>query len=141
MRKIMLLCFMLLAPNAHAFPAAEATTYDVKLRIGDTLHHDVLVLKGGPGFRGPLSGTFTVPGVFTSDLTGTFHCHPWNGYCQLQFEIIAREHGSEFKVLFRASTPMFEEQELTGEAHLEDGTLLGSFTATRRNETAHEPGL
>lgn len=134
MRKIMLLCFMLITHRAYAFPDGGAATYDVKLQIGNTLHHDILVLNSGSGLRGPLSGTFTVPGVFTSDLSGSFHCHPWNGFCLLHFEIIARENGQEFKVRFQASAPIFEQGELTGEAHLENGQLLGTFTANRRTQ-------
>lgn len=134
-----LISFLILltaATTTFAFPNATDTVYDMHIRIGNTDFQDVLLLRGASSniitYRGPLRGSITVPGVFTSELSGRAHCHPWNGVCALSFEIMARENGREFLVRYRASMSSSSDSEITGSAYLEDGSLLGNFTAIKR---------
>lgn len=127
-------------------PGADLLTgrYNMVIKIGDKVFHDELILSGTGstyifGYKGPLSGSLTVPGVFSSPLTGRASCSAWSLSCNISFEIVAVENGQSFKVLYAATigketdnigdtvTPF-----LVGTATLENGKFLGNFFAYKR---------
>jgi hypothetical protein len=117
--------------------------YQMKLTIGERIFDDVMVLESIrgeiplAGFRGDIQGEVIVPGVFSAPLKGEMYCQIVS--CRFEFTIIAKENGKEFAVLYSGrlsnyqdfiygSSPVFQ-----GEARLQSGELLGSFTATRED--------
>lgn len=121
-----------------------AGTYQMEIKIGERQFTDILVLKGErnlPIFQqaGPVYGSLEVPGVFVADLTGKYSCSgPWGGICKLNFTILARENGQEFIVNYEASLANYygalsgAPAILEGTAKLENGELLGNFTAIQQ---------
>lgn len=136
MKKLALTALLAVLPFQARAGGLFSGTYDMKIQIGEREFHDVLVLESDSGhvhpiaYAGKLTGTVTVPGVFSSPLTGSVRCHPWSAMCVLNFEIIARENGREFKVRYQGAAG-YEERDFTGRAFLENGEVLGDFTATR----------
>jgi hypothetical protein len=121
--------------------------YAVELKIGDRTYLDQMELKGQDRpiqmtfFRGPIIGTMTVPGAFSSPISGEGYCSAWMASCQLDFDIEAHEQGQMYKVHYRAETQMDNYLNvssqttfpiLTGTATLENGELLGTFVATKQ---------
>jgi len=123
-------------------PGDLAGTYHMEIKISERDFTDILVLKGRLPVRShnaSLAGTLEVPGVFLADLAGKSYCSgPWGGVCQLSFAIVARENGQEFKVNYQATVANYYEAFsgapviLEGSATLENGDLLGNFTATQQ---------
>lgn len=121
-----------------------AGTYKMAIKIGARDFTDILVIKGERDLPVrmhsiPITGTLEVPGVFVADLTGNSFCSgPWNSMCQLTFAIVARENGQEFIVNYEASLANYygalsgAPAILEGKATLENGELLGNFTATQQ---------
>jgi hypothetical protein len=120
--------------------------YQMDLTVGDHLFKDFLLLKGAnkplslQAFDGPITGTVTVPGVFTSDLKGHAKCSEKTSTCHLHFVVVAHEGGRDFKVFYRAEVTRKNYLKaisnnqpaiLTGTATLENGQPLGPFVATR----------
>lgn len=123
--------------------------YLMELKIGDRVFIDHMDLQGQGQplllrvFNGAITGTVTVPGIFTSDLKGQGHCSESSASCELNFVIIAHEHGRDYKVFYHAeltkenylralsgkSPPV-----LTGTASLEDGQHLGPFKAIKQSK-------
>lgn len=136
--------FSLLIPLcARANPPGDlAGTYHMEIKIGERDFTDILVLQGRIPVRphsAPLTGTLEVPGVFRADLTGNSFCSgPWSGFCQLSFAIVARENGQEFTVNYHATVANYFAAYtggaviLEGSATIENGELLGNFTATQQ---------
>jgi hypothetical protein len=116
----------------------------MEIKIGEREFTDILILKGErnlPVFQqsGPVLGSLEVPGVFIADLTGRYSCSgPWGGICKLNFRILARENGQEFKVNYQAKLANYYDVYtgaaaiLNGSATLENGDLLGNFIATQQ---------
>ena len=120
--------------------------YEMEIQIGDTLFKDILELHGVdaaynmPPFKGPITGSITVPGIFTSPLTGKAQCIIWSGICAVNFEIVAHENDQDFKVIYvgtfphQLGSPDSAPLVLIGTARLENGDLLGNFKATRHEK-------
>jgi hypothetical protein len=119
----------------------HAGHYEMQLKVGEKVFHDLVDIKveADSDFRkSKLSGVLTVPGVFTSPLTGSSQYIPWNFAHYFSFEITAVENGQSYKVFytgelkddFMVNTP----KTMTGEARLEDKSLLGTFIAVLKNE-------
>lgn len=127
-----------------AWAGGLAGTYQMAIRIGEHDFVDILVLKGDRGLPVrmhsiPITGTLEVPGVFVADLRGNSFCSgPWTSMCKLSFAILARENGQEFIVNYEASLANYygalsgAPAILEGSATLENGDLLGNFTATQQ---------
>ncbi len=129
--KFLFLVHLLFASTALA---ALDGTYLMKLKIGEKIFDDILVLEGVNGpidyySRGPLKGSVTVSNAFSVPLAGNVSCSVWIGICNLDFEITAVENGNSFKVFYSGEYTLA--QSFTGSAHLENGDLLGTFEATR----------
>ena len=141
MRLLVLLCFFaLFASLARANELSGR--YHMEIQIGDRPFVDILRLDGPlpipHNFRA-LSGSLTVADVFTSPLQGTSHCSLWVARCALHFEITAVENGQSFRVLYQAELANYFDvmvgahpAVLTGKATLENGELLGNFTAAQQ---------
>jgi hypothetical protein len=121
-------------------------TYAMEIQIGKTLFKDIFVLKGSASsidlnfFNGQIEGHITVPGVFSSPLSGTALCDSDEKKCELKFEIVAHEKGQDFKVFYHAQIPEMAfnairagelQPILQGVARLENGEILGDFKAHR----------
>ncbi len=123
-------------------PGDLAGTYHMEIRIAERDFTDILVLRGSLPVRSHnslITGTLEVPGIFLADLSGKSFCSgPWGGVCQLSFAIVARENGQEFRVNYQATVANYYEAYsgaaaiLEGRATLENGDLLGNFTATQQ---------
>ncbi|WP_413287578.1 hypothetical protein [Bdellovibrio sp. HCB337] len=122
--------------------------YRLELTIKGKVFVDHLTLKGKNGpieltdFNGGIIGTMEVPGMFTSPLRGgRGNCNTWNLTCGFYFWIEANENGQTYKVNYTAqmSRKNYQEVErgegpavLTGKATFKDGSVLGTFTATKQ---------
>lgn len=145
--KLKCMCVMLLLfPNlglASSFGTLDGR-YDMVIEIKGKIFHDILEIRGKDkpiireGFFGPIEGSLTVPNAFTSPLTGRASCSAWIFQCSLTFSIIADENGQTYKVNYKGRSRLTNERGehiakpavITGEAYLEDDSLLGKFTAT-----------
>ncbi|QDK37560.1 hypothetical protein [Bdellovibrio sp. NC01] len=131
---------------AHAADGILDGHYAVEMQIGQRLFHDEMNLQGASpialrNFTGAISGNIVVPGVFESPLEGQAVCSEANLSCELEFTILVNEGGEPYKVRYvaeihgedyiRAAT-LKAEPVLRGSAYLEDGKLMGTFTATRK---------
>ena len=135
---------LLIPFSAKAAGGNLAGTYRMEIRIGERDFTDILVIKGDrelavSGHSGPITGTLEVPGVFIAALEGGSFClGAWVAKCRLEFAIVARENGEDFKVHYRAQLANYFEAYggaaaiLKGHATLENGALLGNFTATQQ---------
>ena len=90
--------------------------------------------------NGSFAGTLTVPGVFTAELEKTSYTIMfWADIVQINFEIVAKENGKEFRVRYNAVQNIEQDsrsghQTLNGTATLEDDTILGTFVAIKIKE-------
>lgn len=139
MKKQLLIIVGLLGLCPHTYATEDIAQligkYDMELKVGETIFHDVLDIQevkndnaGGGTFR----GTLTVPGVFTATLENAeyaLNSHSFSVVLTLSFEIKANEHGSQFQVRYVGS--LTYDEIIMGEARLEDGSLLGKFMAKR----------
>ena len=119
-------------------------SYEMEIEIGSRTFIDKLQLAGVDGpiglkeFSGKVTGEITVPGLFTAPLTGTAKCSSETTSCQIKFEITATEGGQQFLVRYEAEISGQDYQnavsgnelpQLRGTAFLEDGRVLGNFSA------------
>ena len=126
---ILALGLTLFSGAAFAAPIEKLNgSYDVQTQIGDRLFHDQLQLVVSP--EGGLSGTLTVTGVFSAEVSGAIQTE--NESAVLYFSILAHENNQDFKVNYRAEVTTTEPVVLTGQARLENGDLLGNFTAYQK---------
>ncbi len=138
---------LILTAQAQATDHGLDGNYEVHLKVGDRIFLDQMEIKGKDGeiklqsFHGSITGTMTVPGNFTSPLSGEGHCSEKDSLCELDFDIDAHEQGQAYKVHYQAKIQGAHYQKvvadeatpvLTGTATLEDGQLLGTFEATRQ---------
>ncbi len=102
------------------FSAHGESIYRATTTIGNRTFQDILIIES----FNPLKGTLTVPGVFSAPI------QDMNGLGDsLNFGIVAKERGEEFKVYYKLKTlPGYA---LKGTANLEDGGLLGTVHAQR----------
>jgi hypothetical protein len=118
--------------------------YTINMKIGNHSFVDEMEIQGQPGpillksYGGDITGNLTVPGAFTSGLTGNAKCTMWGGFCELQFQIMANEQNQSYRVYYQATLPLKNYNDslvhgkpvvLSGSAYLEDGKLLGQFQA------------
>lgn len=115
--------------------------YQMKLKVGERVFDDVMVLESPQGeirlngFRGDITGEVIVPGIFSAPLKGDLLCH--GASCEFKFMILARENGEVFEVYYDGKLSNFYEviygsaPEFKGEARFKGGELLGSFVATK----------
>lgn len=128
------------------FPTLDGT-YDVDMKIGDRHIQDRMVLYGVNGpirinfFDGEIGGVIIVPEVFSAPIQGSGYCSLWASRCVFKFEITARENGKEFRVFYEATLTenLFnlalgnsQSVTLAGVAKLENGEVLGTYTAMKR---------
>lgn len=121
--------------------------YLMELKIGDRVFIDHMDLQGQEGsihlqaFNGGITGTITVPGIFTAHLNGQGNCSESSSSCELNFVINAHEGGKYYKVFYHAKLTNEDYLRalsrkappvLTGTASLEDGQLLGPFEAIKQ---------
>jgi len=111
--------------------------YDMEIKIGEKVFHDILDIQSLSETdiqKGSFKGTLTVPGVFTADLEKTsYFIMFWAGIVRINFEIVAKENDKEFRVKYSAEKNNNGDV-LIGNATLEDGSLLGTFTAIKNKE-------
>ena len=109
-------------------------TYDMPIKIGETDFIDVVELKTSKinYYQAQLTGTLTVPNAFTADLDGEVRLTLWARLYTFNFTITARENGQEFKVKYVGEFISDDQTRMEGSAYLEDGKLLGHFTAVNR---------
>lgn len=134
--------------GAHAFNAVPVLDgyYAMKLKIGEKVFDDELVLKGaqGPillqGYDDSIQGLIKVPGIFESPFEGSAQCSSVSLLCELDFTIVATENGGSYKVRYKAQLDSDSYLKvvqqglppvLKGAAYYEDGQILGTFEATR----------
>ena len=130
------LVFMLLLSHlarANEFSFIDGD-YDMQLRIGETTFNDevALVTRKIHFMKAELTGSVTVPDVFKSELTGKVQYAVWAGIYFINFTILARENGQEFKVHYKGQFNTANITQMEGTATLEDGKLLGNFIAVKR---------
>ncbi|MBI2027143.1 MAG: hypothetical protein HYS98_04985 [Deltaproteobacteria bacterium] len=119
--------------------------YDMKITIGDKVFDDILHFDSvsedhfchtdSGVFCGDIEGKLIVPGVFEAVLeVGTYYVDysKLSGQLEFQFYILAQENGKQFYVHY--SGVQDNENTLIGEARLADESLLGTFTAHKREE-------
>ncbi|WP_374035155.1 hypothetical protein ACES2I_04975 [Bdellovibrio bacteriovorus] len=121
--------------------------YRVELTIGDKVFIDQMTLQGKDKpmalqeFQGEFVGTMIVPGSFTSPITGSGYCTYEGPQCDLNFSIVANENGQSYKVNYTAKVDAQNYKKyqsdigpliITGIATLEDGSVLGEYTATKQ---------
>lgn len=121
--------------------------YRVELTIGDKVFIDEMTLKGKEKpmdlgeFQGEFVGIMIVPGAFTSPITGSGYCTSRDQLCALNFSIVANENGQSYKVNYTAKVDAQNYKKyqsdtgpliITGTATLEDGSVLGEYTATKQ---------
>lgn len=107
------------------------TIFRATIDIGGRKFHDLITIDNMPKENPPgdhqISGTLTVPGVFTVPAKGLFvGCLNVVEVCKplLNIEIEAVENGNRFKVFYRMELSE-DHSTLTGLARLEDGSVLG----------------
>jgi hypothetical protein len=107
------------------------TIYRATIDIGGRKFHDLIAIDNLPKDNPPgdhqISGTFTVPGVFTVPTKGFFvGCLNGVEVCKplLNIDIEAVENGNKFKVFYRMELSE-DHSTLTGLARLENGSVLG----------------
>lgn len=129
-------------PNAVALDG----DYKVELTIGDKVFIDHMTLKGKDSpieitkFQGDITGSMTVPGMFTSPLEGSGYCTKRGFVCRMDFAIEANENGQKYKVKYSLNMGQLNFRKafrgegvvFNGSAYLEDGKLLGHYTATKQ---------
>lgn len=139
-------CASFVLANPAPYPVLDGD-YRVELTIDGKVFVDFMTLKGKDGaiaiddFGGDITGTMTVPGMFTSPLTGEGYCTNWGFHCTFDFSIEANENGKtyvvkytatmgakDFRAYARGQAPAI----LTGTAALEDGKVLGTYIATKQ---------
>lgn len=124
----------LLSRLAHAdqFSVLDGV-YDMHIKISDQAFVDELDLKtySTDFATAGLSGFVTVPERFKAELTGTARFLKSSGAYYVNFTIVAHENGRDFKVVYRCQLANGS-SDLQGSAYLEDGSLLGDFTAVKR---------
>ena len=136
-----------MATQAKATEPVLDGHYRMDLKIGDRVFVDQLDLRGEGqplslrSFVGPIAGLVTVPGIFSSALTGQGQCSEKTSSCTFDFVIVAHEGGQDYKVLYHAElTPENYLKALSGKnppvlsgaASLEDGQVLGPFEAIKQ---------
>ena len=136
--KIGFIAFVFILLLSHLARADEFTfidgTYDMQIKIGDTTFNDqVEFVTRERGFlEAELSGFVTVPNAFRAELTGRVQYGAWVGIYFVNFTIVARENGQEFKVNYKGQINTADYNRMEGTATLEDGKLLGNFIAVKR---------
>lgn len=150
LKLILLLLIPSFAPaQSLASKAADlAGIYEMALVIGEKTFHDTLIIESTQPmpidtYSGELQGSITVPNVFSAPLQGNANCLLFRlSKCTLNFEILADENGHQFKVFYKAELKGYNYYDslfnggapiLIGEAALENGELLGRFTAKKVN--------
>lgn len=137
---------LMLTCSAHAALTVDGN-YKMKLKIGDKFYDDVMELHGkdfeisAMKYQGKLKGSITVPNVFKADLEGFGDCSYEALVCKFNFEIMARENGDEYKVIYQATLSGLDYKNfvrgatksvrLTGTAATADGIVFGTFEAIR----------
>lgn len=140
---------VLLMNSADATPR-ELTLdghYQMDLTIRDKVFKDEMVLKGAKGtinylyYIGDITGSITVPGVFTSVIEkGTAYNTGRGQLVSLDFKITASENGSQFQVHYKGRVKREDHSvilngkmpiTLYGEAYLDNNELLGTFKAVK----------
>jgi hypothetical protein len=148
MKSLLIVCLVTMAAfTVNAESVILDGTYEVLMQIGDTLYHDEMVLQGASGpinpvdFYGDLKGQITVPNAFTAPLIGNGFCTPWVGHCNFKFEIVAHEGNQDYKVFYEAQIKPRDygkivrgemNPQMSGTAKLENGEVLGTFTAIKK---------
>lgn len=128
------------------FTTSMDGTYEMEIKIGETLFKDIIVLKGGNAeitlgyFNGDIEGSVSVANSFTAPLIGKASCDRWGMSCYLEFEILAHENGKDFKVKYVGHLSNYfkvlnaiENPKFEGKAYLADGSELGSYVANFKN--------
>lgn len=132
-----LFSLLFLSPSVGAFPARILEgRYEVEFQTSDRLFHDEMRVTNVSA-NGEVSGTFTVPGVFMSDLGGAraeVRSGGGKSEISLRFFVTAREGGEEYRVYFSLSGLAEARLLLTGEATLDDGRVVAKVRAHRRKE-------
>ena len=138
---------ILLALQGKAAEPVLDGQYKINMQIGSQSYVDMMEIHGKKSpallksFGGEIGGTLTVPGAFTSGLSGEAKCTMWGGFCELHFQIVAQEQGKYYRVYYQAILPLKNYNAallngkpvvLSGSAYLEDGQLLGTFQAMQQ---------
>jgi hypothetical protein len=121
MKKLLLVVALVISQNIFA-----ETIFVLPTKIGDKVFNDVLVLNDTVPVFTKLTGSLTVPGVFTSPLINGRRSANWAGE-QYQFSIIARENGTETKINYEFGYLHSGEPGMHGTLSLEDGTVIGEI--------------
>ncbi len=135
------------AGECEFFANSMDGTYEMEIKIGETLFKDTVVLKGKSSeitlgyFNGEIEGSVSVTNSFTAPLTGTASCDRRGMGCYLEFEITAHENGKDFKVKYVGHLTNYfkflnaiEDPKFEGKAFLEDGSELGSYVSLFKNQ-------
>lgn len=147
--KFLTLLALLISPicQAQLSPPTLEGRYEMQLDINGTIFSDIMELKGKnqpitlSDFSGELNGSIEVPGMFISPLTGNGACSGFSQTCIFRFIIVAVEGTQSFQVIYEMQLEPTDyvklrdgetqQVRLTGTAYLEDGSVLGTFVATK----------
>lgn len=130
MKKIFIVFLALFLGAPVGASVLKFGVYEVRLKVGDKEFRDLMTVDSAnylPSGKEELSGTMTVPGVFTSKFVGTTSLTS-SFNLRLRFEIIANENGKQYKVRYTAYIPDNQDERFLGVARLEDNTVIGEFT-------------
>ena len=107
--------------------------YDMHIKIGERIFIDEVELhtRRMNFMRAELTGFVSVAGAFKAELTGTIQ-QLCGGTEVFSFSIVAHENGQDFKVKYDGFFEFDNGTTMQGSAFLEDGKLLGEFTAVKR---------
>jgi hypothetical protein len=119
MKKLLLAMVLVISQNAFA-----EKVFILPTKIGERVFNDILVLDTDGS--GAISGSLTVPGVFTASLVKGSHYINWAGD-QYEFSIIARENGTETKINYEFGKLHTGKPGMHGKLSLEDGTVIGEI--------------
>lgn len=131
MKKSLVILSILLMSQA----AQAETIYRASINVGGRIFQDLFVINEMPQFpfqRAALTGSVTVPGIFSAPMTGTMiGSSLWSGQseAQITLNIEAVERGQKFKVRYEFKTT--DLIHIQGSAFLEDGSKLGDFEGER----------
>jgi len=109
--------------------------YKMDVWIGATLYTDLLQLKTqkGSASGAPLSGTVTLPTIFTAPLTGDYHYDAKAKNGKITFEINTAERGKALKVRYEGTLSQFKKSKrftFSGTASdLNEGKVFGKIEA------------
>lgn len=119
MKKLALLMMMVLSQSVFS-----SEIYLLPTRIGDKMFNDILIFDTTGYRKGELTGSLTVPGVFTAPIINGRMRMTWAGV-SYEFSIKAIENGQETMIHYEAGYLHDGNLKMHGSLRSEDGSLVG----------------